>query len=111
MSERLSPAPKHLDASGKRLWRAVLREYRLDAAHSLALLEAVCMAYGQMLAAGAIVAEQGLIVEGRYGPREHPALKIERDAREALRRAVRELALDPSEVLPEVRPPRIGRDD
>lgn len=90
MSER---PPRHLATGGRRLWRAVAGRFELEA-HHLAILAAACEAQDRTDAARAAVEADGLTIEGRYGPRAHPAVAIERDSRLAMLRALRELGLD-----------------
>lgn len=61
-----------------------------------------------MTQAQAILEGEGIVVEGRFGKRAHPAVAIERDARLAFARLVRELALH-DDADADARPPRIGR--
>jgi len=84
--------PVHLGPAGRRLWRAVLAGYRL-AATERAILQAGCEALDRQAEARALIDAEGLIIEGRYGPRAHPALAIERDARLALVRTLRALGV------------------
>jgi hypothetical protein len=42
-----------------------------------------------------VLAKEGITVAGRYGPRTHPAVGIERDARAAFAKLVKQLDLDP----------------
>jgi hypothetical protein len=41
-----------------------------------------------------VIDEEGLLVEGRFGKKTHPAVMIERDSRLAFSRLVRQLRLD-----------------
>jgi P27 family predicted phage terminase small subunit len=98
MTER---APSHLGRGGRRLWRAIVRAYELEP-HHLAILRAAAEAQDRMDAARAEIERDGLTIAGRYGPRAHPAVAIERDSRQALYRGLRELGLD---LGAETRPP------
>ncbi|CAN5775327.1 hypothetical protein BH24CHL6_BH24CHL6_08740 [soil metagenome] len=86
-------APRHLTAESKRFWRQVTSEYLLES-HHLALLERACEAMDRMREAQAAIERDGAYVAGRFGPRAHPALAVERDSRLAFARFVRELGLD-----------------
>jgi P27 family predicted phage terminase small subunit len=89
--------PRHLAAAGRRLWRRVAASYALEGHHE-AVLSAACEALDRMRQAQAAIDQDGITVEGRFGPRAHPAIAIERDSRLAVLRALRELGLDYSEA-------------
>jgi phage terminase small subunit len=100
MSDR--PAPGHLSAEARRLWRATTRTYRLEPRHEAILLVAL-ESFDRMREAQAAVKEAGPYVEGRFGLKSHPGLGVERDSRLAFLRAQRELGLDlevPASRLP-----------
>ncbi len=99
--------PKGLSAASREWFRHVVAEYDVQP-HQVLLLRAACEAFDEYTRARALVAKEGQIVEGRYGPRVHPAVAIARDARIAFMRATRELALDDA-APPDPRPPRGGR--
>jgi P27 family predicted phage terminase small subunit len=71
----------------------VVADFELET-HHLTILAAACEAMDRMSAARAQIAADGITVDGRYGPRAHPAIAIERDSRTAMLRAIRELGLD-----------------
>ena len=103
---RLPAPPEHLTEPAAAFWRDVVTEYELDA-HNLKRLEAACDSYDRMCAARRAVLEAGMVFEDRFGQvKPSPAIAIERDARLALLRALRELGLDIP--VPEGRPPRRG---
>ena len=100
-------APKHLQPSTRRWWAKIARTYELEA-HHFKLLTLACEAWDRGQQAREILEKEELIVKDRFGQaRAHPAVAIERDARIAFARLVRELGLD-TEDAPEARPPRIG---
>ena len=86
-------APKHLKASGRALWSAVVNRYDLEA-HALHILAAACEAQDRMTEAREAIDADGLTVSARYGTKAHPAIAVERDCRNALLRSLRELGLD-----------------
>ena len=104
----LGQPPDHLSPAMKAWWRSVLEDYDLDA-HHLHLLEAACGAWDRMTEARAAIAEHGLtFTDDRGSPKARPEVAIERDARIAFARLVRELDLDeaaPPE--PRSRPPAL----
>ena len=78
----------------KAWWRSVLEGFDLDEHHKH-LLEAACGAWDRMVQARMAIAEHGLTFEDPAGsPKARPEVAIERDARIAFARLVRELDLD-----------------
>jgi phage terminase small subunit len=99
--------PTGLGADGKRLWRVTVADYDF-APHQLELLRLACEALDRAAAAAKIIRDVGVITVDRYGsPKAHPAVGIERDARTATARLLRELALEVDEQIADLRPPRI----
>ena len=95
-------APDHLSDEAAAWWAEVLEAFELEP-HHYAILERACEAMDRLRQAQAAIAADGITVEGRFGPKAHPAISIERDNRTAFLRAVRELGLDlPG---PDSRPP------
>lgn len=84
--------PAHLSRSSKALWRSVLVEYEL-ARHEMTVLAAALESRDRMDQARDQIKLEGLTVEGRFGPKQHPAVAIERDSRLAMIRAWRALKL------------------
>jgi P27 family predicted phage terminase small subunit len=108
MSSRQSEEPPvHLGAEAADLWRAVIADYELDRP-ALVLLEALCDAWERYAQARSVLAAEGPFVEGRYGPKAHPAVAVERDSRVMLARLVRELDLEGLPIPEPKRPPRRG---
>lgn len=93
-------APRRLSAESRRLWRAILADFELEG-HALAILAVALEAHDRMREAQAAVAKDGAYISGRWGPRSHPGLAIERDSRLQFLRGLRELGLD----LEDTRPP------
>src|SRR5438445_7129695 len=82
-------APGYLTAEARRHWRKFVEGWTLDGA-ALLILSVGLEAFDRMRGAQAVIRRDGLIVEGRA----HPAVQIERDARLAMLRALRQLNLD-----------------
>lgn len=85
--------PKHLSAPARRLWRETVESYELER-HHLELLERACRSLDHAIEAEEIIRRDGLVVEGRYGVRAHPAVGIVRDARTSFARLLREIDLE-----------------
>ena len=100
--------PKHLSEGVKEWWRAVGREYTLDA-HHWRLLQCAGEAWDRMTLAREAVAKDGIVFRDSNGNlKAHPACSIEKDARIAFARLVRELDLDAEGPADRSRPPAIG---
>jgi P27 family predicted phage terminase small subunit len=86
--------PAHLSPSARQWWQTTVEGYVLQE-HHLRLLQLACEAWDEAQKARAQVEREGLTVSGREGGmRPHPCIAIERDARLAVARLVRELDLD-----------------
>jgi len=100
-----APPPDHL-ARSESLWRSTVEAFELEP-HQLELLLRACQAADVADEARTTLSTEGLTFAGADGsPRAHPAVAIERDARLAVARLLRELRLD--EEPAEARPPRRG---
>jgi P27 family predicted phage terminase small subunit len=88
------PPPAHLSASAALWWRTTVDRYVLEE-HHVRILQLVCEAWDEAQKARQQVAQDGLTLPGREGGlRPHPCVSIERDARLAVMRLLRELDLD-----------------
>ncbi len=103
---RAPRAPAHLSPSAREWWRAVADGYVLEA-HHLRLLTEAAVAWDRCQQAREILDRDGIVVDGRFGPRQHPAVQIELQNRTSFARLMRELDLD-GEPLPDPRLPRRG---
>jgi phage terminase small subunit len=84
---------------------SVMADFSLEAHHER-LLTLACEALDRAVEAREALADHGTYYRDRFDqPRAHPAVAVERDARLAFARLVRELDLD-GEPLPDQRPPR-----
>ena len=103
----LPTAPAHLSEAMQAWWRAVMADYALEP-HHLRLLEAACDAWDRMVQAREVLRVEGLTTKPRDGSsKKHPCADIERDARLAFARLLRELDLDcePPSERPGLRSP------
>lgn len=80
-------------------WRAVVEGWDVEE-HHLRLLALAAEAWDRSEMARLQVEAEGLTVPGRYGPRTHPAVAVERDAKLIFSRLVRQLNLDQSVQMP-----------
>lgn len=97
--------PDHLSRRARKLWRAIRGEWVLED-HHVHLLTHACEAFDRATEAREIVEAEGAVYEDRFGqPKDHPAVKIERDSRREFRKTLRELNLD-DETVADARPPR-----
>ena len=89
-----APPPDHLTQGTAAWWHSVIDSYELEA-HHLRLLTLACEAWDRGQQARVILAKDGPVIVTKAGDiRAHPAVAIERDARLAFARLLRELDLD-----------------
>jgi P27 family predicted phage terminase small subunit len=87
-------APKHLRSDGRKLWKTVTSEYRLEP-DALALLTLACEALDRCADCRRYVDEHGVSFTNKAGvPRMRPEAIAERDARAAVARILGKLGLD-----------------
>ncbi len=101
-------APAHLSDDAASWWQSVVRDYELEP-HHLRLLQSAAEAWDRMQAARAAIAEHGglTFVDSSGNLKAHPCVAIERDARVAFARLVRELDLDAGAPAERSRPPAL----
>ncbi|RWE46903.1 MAG: hypothetical protein EOS79_11035 [Mesorhizobium sp.] len=86
--------PRHLTAKTRKFCARILEDFDLER-HHFEILCRTAEAMDRADAARDLVTKDGLTVVDRYGtPKAHPAVAIERDARTAVLRGLRELGLD-----------------
>ena len=106
MTEHLEP-PAHLAPETADWWCAVLGDYELEA-HHLRLLRLACESWDRCQQAREILDRDGLTTGTESGGlKAHPAVGIERDARLAFARLLRELDLDAEPPQERARPPAL----
>ena len=100
-------APAHLTPEAASWWRSVLADYELED-HHVRLLRLACEAWDRCQQAREEIDRDGLTIRtGDGGLKAHPAVAIERDARLAFARLVRELDLDAGAPSESRRPPSL----
>lgn len=105
----LPEAPAHLSDDARGWWQQVLRDYDLEP-HHRRLLQSACEAWDRMQQARAALADHGKLTftDDKGTIRAHPCVAMERDARVAFARLVRELDLDTGAPSEGARPPALG---
>jgi P27 family predicted phage terminase small subunit len=90
-----------LSARGRALWDSLIGDFVLDDAAAHELLRRACEASDRADQALAVIDAEGVTFKTRFGePRVHPAVAVERDARNAVRQML--TALRVLEVQQEV---------
>ena len=86
--------PTHLDAATRRWVEEIVADFDLESHHFKILVKAA-EAHDRGEEARKILKADGIVITDRFGTKKaHPAVAIERDARVAFMRGVRELGLD-----------------
>lgn len=100
--------PEHLAPATADWWRQVMQDYALEPHHAR-LLQMACEAWDRSQQARQELASYGAVTftDDRGGIKAHPAVAIERDARVAFARLVRELDLDTGAPAEAKRPPAL----
>jgi hypothetical protein len=89
-----SAPPAHLGEAGRELWTSIQASYRITDPGGRALLGTAAEAADRIASVRAQIDEQGELLTIRGIPRVNPLCAVERDARAALIRALKELHLD-----------------
>jgi hypothetical protein len=93
MAKNQIPAtPRGTGPNGAKLWRDVLGKYELEE-HELALLREMVRTVDLLDELAVIVAREGLMVEGAWGSKPHPAVTEARQSKIALARLTAALRL------------------
>jgi len=94
----IAPGPAaalgHLGDAGRELWTSIQASYQISDPGGLALLRTAAEAADRVASCRKMLDDQGEVLVIKGVPRAHPAASIERDARAALIRALKELHLD-----------------
>ena len=86
--------PKHLSREAKKIWRTINHERVMPDSY-LVILRVSLEAYDRLQAARKILDEEGIYYKTETGyKREHPCLRIERDARSGFLAAWRQMNLN-----------------
>jgi P27 family predicted phage terminase small subunit len=81
---RVIPPPEYLSVEAKQLWAKFTSEWQFEP-HSLLLLESALSSLDRLREAQAIIRKEGLLIKGSRGyAKPHPAVLIERQARDGL---------------------------
>jgi len=108
-SARRPDPPAHLSDDASAWWRDVVRDFDLEG-HHLRLLQSAAEAWDRQQQARQALADHGSLTyvraNGDLGT--HPAIAVERDARLAVARLIRELDLDASAPSERSRPPGLA---
>jgi phage terminase small subunit len=100
-------APRHLRRATREWYTNVCATYELEQ-HHLRLLQLAGEAWDRAEQAREALAEHGLVFDDRFGqPHARPEIAVERDARLAFARLIRELDLDAEPPSSPSRPPGI----
>lgn len=93
--ERGADPPEHLSPAAAGWWACAVLANRLGERERL-LLTAAAESWDRANAARRIVDAEGEVTFDRFGqPRAHPAVAVERDARAAFAKTMREMELQP----------------
>lgn len=110
LSKNAGPrAPAHLAPATAAWWVSVVATWELDE-HHVRLLTLAAEAFDRAVEARKIIESKGLTFRDRFGQvKARPEVAIERDARIAFARLLRELDLDVNAPREESRAPQLRR--
>jgi hypothetical protein len=86
--------PANLGDAGATLWRSIMAEYVISDAGGQALLEQAAHAFERAENLRVQIDQDGEIIRGRSGPREHPGLKAELASRAFICRTLQRLGIN-----------------
>jgi hypothetical protein len=96
----LPKPPSNLGPAGAEFWQSIMSEYDISDAGGQAVLAQAALALDRAERLRAQIDEDGEIIRGRSGPREHPGLRAELGARAFVVRALAKLGLQFEPVRP-----------
>jgi P27 family predicted phage terminase small subunit len=106
--DNLPQPPSHLSREASDWWTEIVGEFELLPS-DLKVLQAAAESWDRAQQARREVEADGLTVEDRWDQKKtHPSVNVERDARAAFVRCVRELRLDGVEPAEPGRPPGLS---
>src|SRR6516225_9185748 len=91
MAVTLSKPPKTMGQSGRELWQTLTNEFELDDAASRATLLQVCQCADRLTEISKHISADGLVIDTKTGPRDHPLLKSEVACRSFMIRGLQRL--------------------
>jgi P27 family predicted phage terminase small subunit len=87
--------PNDLSDEAKRWWKLIIEDFEVDDQPGLLLLGTALESFDRMRQAQAAIKKDGVCIEDRFGkPRQHPATLVERDAKNMMLRALKQMNLD-----------------
>jgi hypothetical protein len=101
----LTTPPGDLGETGRHLWASIQNQYVISDSGGLAMLKLACESADRAQRCRRQIDEDGELVRGRTGPRDHPLLKHELAARSFTVRALQRMGLDVEPVKGVGRPP------
>jgi hypothetical protein len=96
----LPEPPASLGEAGLSLWRTVQAQYGIADAGGVEILRQACAACDRVGQYAAIIDEQGAVIMGKTGLREHPLVKAEIATRALIGRLISRLGLDIEALRP-----------
>lgn len=103
-SKNPSP-PRHLSASSRTLWRTVVEDYHLEQ-HALHLLRLACESLDLSEQARRQLMKEGLTVPTVAGIKTHPAVAVQRNAKQTYISLIRALGINEDKTKRPVGRPR-----
>jgi hypothetical protein len=94
LSSSIPKPPANLGKAGATLWRSIMSEYDIPDSGGQALLEQAAKALDRAERLRAQIDEDGEIIRGQTGPREHPGLRAELASRSFVCRTLQRLGIN-----------------
>ena len=96
--------PVSLGEAGRQLWLSIQSEYRIVDSGGRALLEQACAALDRASECERRIAVDGMVIETKNGPKDHPLIRHELAARALMARLLVRLGINFEPVRPPGRP-------